>query len=106
MFERAPLPRIDSRGKIICEGDVIDLYVPNDGGKKPYTHERQLVWFSEEDCSFQICTRFFRKEILAPIPSQEAFDEFDSRIIGNVYDDPSLRETLESKEIDEKEIPK
>lgn len=100
MFEKVPLPRIDSKGKCICEGDVIELTVPNEGGAKPYVLERDIVEFSADDCAFYIRTKHPRGDILSPMIAQEDFDIYRSRVIGNIHDNPSLEEVLGYEAID------
>ena len=111
MFERAPIPRKDASGKIISEGDVIELIVPNEGyesEEEKWTLERVQVAFSNENCAFMFRCFFARSKHFdfEEILGQKTLDEYKAKIVGNIHEEPWLEHTLGWKNISEKEIPK
>ena len=110
MFERVPIPRNDESGRIISEGDVIELIVPNDDEpeERAYTFQRVQIVFSKEDCAFMLRCFFKEKGTykLEEMLPQESLIEEEAKIVGNIHDEPWLEHTLGWKYISEKEIPK
>lgn len=77
----------DKDGKEIYEGDILDLFIPENNVGKP-EHRLRKVIFDEKSCGFSIVD----KHNLCICDAVTTSIELIYTVIGNVHDNPELME--------------